>query len=104
MHRQVQAIDGRAVEITDDEKGATWWYHRADGGGALLDYCCYGACLARYLVGKPADAATGYTANLASKYGDAEDNAVITVRFPDANATKSKKALRPSWSEPNLKF
>ena len=86
-------IDGRAVEITDEEKGATWWYHHADGGGALLDYCCYGACLARWLVGKAAESATGYTANLASKYGDAEDNAVITVRFADAMAL-----LESSWS------
>jgi len=86
-------IDGRAVEITDSEKGATWWHQSATGGGALLDYCCYGACLARWYVGEPALEGFGFKANLASRYGDAEDNAVITVRFPSAMAL-----LEASWS------
>ncbi len=86
-------VDGRAVEMTDAEKGATWWHQRAAGGGALLDYCCYGACLSRWYLGRPAEAALGYTANLASQYGDAEDNAVITVQFPGAMAL-----LEATWS------
>ncbi|HUJ76418.1 MAG TPA: Gfo/Idh/MocA family oxidoreductase, partial [bacterium] len=67
-------------------KGAEWWHHAAAGGGALLDYCCYGACLSRWYIGEQAEAATGTKANLASHYGDAEDNAVITVRYPHAIA------------------
>lgn len=86
-------IDGRAVEITNDEKGATWWHQSATGGGALLDYCCYGACLSRWYLGEPAVEAIGFTANLNSPYGDAEDNAVITVRFPKAMAL-----LEATWS------
>ena len=72
--------------ITDQEKGAEWWHQAASGGGALLDYCCYGACLARWFIGQPAVAACGIKANLTSHYGDAEDNAIITVRFPKALA------------------
>lgn len=86
-------VDGRMEEITDEEKGATWWHHSADGGGALLDYCCYGACLSRWYVGEPAVEAIGFKANLNSHYGDAEDNAVITVRFPKAMAL-----LEATWS------
>jgi predicted dehydrogenase len=86
-------VGGTAIAITDAEKGATWWHQRATGGGALLDYCCYGACLARWFIGEPARAAVGYTANLASPYGDAEDNAVITVRFSSALAL-----LEATWS------
>ena len=71
---------------TDAEKGSEWWHQSAPGGGALLDYCCYGACLSRWLLGEPAVAATAMVANLTSTYGDAEDNAVITVRFPKALA------------------
>ena len=67
---------------TDIEKSAEWWHHEADGGGALLDYCCYGACLARWFIGEPAASATAVSANVNSHYGDAEDNAIITVRFP----------------------
>lgn len=80
-------------EITDAEKGAEWWHHAAPGGGALLDYCCYGACLSRWFVGEPAVAAQGLRANLTSHYGDADDNAVITVRFPTALAI-----LEGSWT------
>jgi predicted dehydrogenase len=86
-------VDGRAVPISDAEKGATWWHQRATGGGALLDYCCYGACLSRWYLGQPAVAAQGFTANLNSPYGDAEDNAVITVQFPGAMAL-----LEATWS------
>jgi predicted dehydrogenase len=78
---------------TDKEKGAEWWHHAALGGGALLDYCSYGASLACWLIGEPAVAAMGMKANFASSYGDADDNAIITVRFPKALAI-----LEASWT------
>lgn len=78
--------------MTDQEKGAEWWHQSAPGGGALLDYCCYGACLSTWLFGN-AVAAQGMKANLRSPYGDAEDNAVITVRYP-----KSLAILEGTWS------
>src|SRR5919202_1045271 len=89
-------VGGRAVEMTDEEKGATWWHHASTGGGALLDYCCYGACLARWYVGQPAVAAYGLKANLLTPFGDADDNAVITVRFPQALAV-----LEATWTCPD---
>lgn len=73
-------------EVTDAEKGAEWWHQAATGGGALLDYCCYGACLSRWLLEQKAVAASCLKANVASPYGDAEDNAVIVVRFERAMA------------------
>jgi len=79
------------------EKAAEWWHQSRPGGGALLDYCCYGACLARWFLGTPAVAAYGIKANLTSHYGDAEDNAVITVRFPKALAI-----LEATWSTWNV--
>jgi len=86
-------IDGTAVEMTPVQKGATWWHHRATGGGALLDYTCYGACLARYYVGEPAQGVFGLAANINTPYGDADDNAVLTVRFPRAMAI-----LEATWT------
>lgn len=76
---------GKAA-YTDVEKGSEWWHQTAPGGGALLDYCCYGACLSRWFIGEPAVAAIAIKANLTSHYGDADDNAIITVRFPKALA------------------
>lgn len=86
-------VGGAAMPMSDEEKGATWWHQRSTGGGALLDYCCYGACLSRWYVGAPAVSAYGVKLNLASPYGDADDNAVITVKFPNAVAL-----LEATWT------
>jgi predicted dehydrogenase len=89
----VKLPDGTERAMTGVEKGAMWWHRAGTGGGALLDYCCYGACLSRWYIGKPAQAAFGLTANINSHWGSAEDNAVITVRFPNALAV-----LEATWS------
>jgi predicted dehydrogenase len=83
--------------FTDAEKGAEWWHQAAPGGGALLDYCCYGACLSRWFIGEPAVAATAIKANVTSHYGDADDNAVIAVRFGRALAV-----LEGTWTTWNV--
>ena len=79
--------------LTPYEKSREWWHRESEGGGAMLDYCCYGACLSRWFMGKPAVAANGMKANLNSLYGDADDNGIITVRFPDGLAT-----IEGSWT------
>lgn len=66
------------------ERGATWWHQSAPGGGAMLDYCCYGSKLAYWYIGTQALSAMGMKANLNSHWGDAEDNAAMLVRFPGA--------------------
>lgn len=80
--------EGRTLprKLSGVERGATWWHQSAAGGGVMLDYCCYGSLVARWLVGEPATAAMGMRANLNSKWGDAEDNAAMIVRFPQAMA------------------
>lgn len=73
-----------AGPMTGPEKGSTWWHQADTGGGAMLDYCCYGSMLARWFVGEQALSAIGMKANLDSHWGDAEDNAAMLVRFPGA--------------------
>ena len=78
---------GQAAEpMSGPERGATWWHQTAAGGGAMLDYCCYGAMVARWYIGEQAIAAMGMKANLDSPWGDADDNAMMMVRFPSAMA------------------
>jgi predicted dehydrogenase len=72
--------------MSGPERGATWWHQAETGGGAMLDYCCYGAMVARWMIGEQATAALGMKANLDSHWGDAEDNAAMLVRFPSAMA------------------
>jgi len=86
-------VSETAAPMSGAERGATWWHQSATGGGALLDYCCYGANLACWFLGEPAVAATGVKANLDSTWGDAEDNAIIVARFGSAMAL-----LEASWT------
>ncbi len=71
-------------QVTDYEKGFEWWHQAEAGGGALLDYCCYGACMSRWFLGTSPISAYGMKANFNSHYGNAEDYATITVRYPEA--------------------
>ena len=73
-------------KLSGVERGATWWHQSAAGGGVMLDYCCYGSLVARWLVGEPATGVMAMRANLNSQWGDAEDNAAMIVRFPQAMA------------------
>lgn len=86
-------VTEEAAPMTGPERSATWWHQAAAGGGAMLDYCCYGALVARWYIGQQADAALGMRANLDSHWGDADDNAAMIVRFPAAMAL-----LEGSWT------
>ncbi len=86
-------VDGRAVPMTNEQKGATWWHQKATGGGALLDYCCYGACLSRWYNNAQASSVSAVAENLNSPYGDANDNAILTVKFPGSVAI-----LEATWT------
>jgi len=79
--------------MTGAERGATWWHQAAAHGGAMLDFCCYGAMVSYWYVGEKATAAMGMKANLNSHWGDAEDNGIIVVRFPSAMAL-----LEATWT------
>lgn len=84
---------GYGQGLTDFEKGDEWWHMEAAGGGAFLDYCCYGACLASWFLGQRPTAAYGLKANFASQYGDAEDYGAVMARYPEAVAL-----LEGSWT------
>ena len=82
--------------LTDTEKGREWWYQAGAGGGAMMDYCSYGACMASWFIGHAPQAAWGLKANFDSPYGSADDYSAITVRFPAAVAQ-----LEGSWTTVN---
>ena len=79
-----EGVTQKAKMLTGTELGATWWHRAADGGGAMIDYCCYGAMVSRWYIGQQAASAVAMRANLASPWGDADDNAAMIVRFPSA--------------------
>lgn len=75
-----------ADAMSGRERGATWWHQIDSGGGAMIDYCGYGALVARWYIGQSGVAAIGMRANLDSPWGDADDNGAMLVRFPAAMA------------------
>ncbi|MGD9518867.1 MAG: Gfo/Idh/MocA family protein [Armatimonadota bacterium] len=76
-----------------DPRGA-WWFERKHGGGALLDFCCYGACESLWLIGEPAQQVVSLADRLLYDFGDTEDNAVVLVRYPRAFAI-----LEATWTQ-----
>lgn len=72
------------VAMTGPELASTWWYQTAAGGGAMIDFCSYGAILSRWFLGEQAVAAIGMRANLNSRWSDADDTGTIIARFPNA--------------------
>lgn len=89
-------VEETSEATTGVEKAATWWHTASTGGGAMLDFCCYGAMACNYLVGQSAVAAMGMRLNSMSQWGDADDNAAMIVRYPDCMAI-----LEGSWTTPN---
>ena len=73
-----------ADPLSTTELAATWWHHDATGGGAFIDYCCYGCMVSRWFIGQQALAATGMRANLGSQWADGDDNGIMIARFPNA--------------------
>ena len=73
---------------------SAWLYDPArNGGGALVDYCGYGAVLARTLLGRPR-AVTAVAARLRKPDLRAEDSAVVVLHYP-----RSIALLEASWNQ-----
>jgi predicted dehydrogenase len=70
-----------------------WLYDaHKNGGGALIDYCGYGSLLALSLLGRPASV-TAVAAHLRKEGLEAEDNAIVILKYPRALAL-----LEGSWT------
>lgn len=71
------------------------WLYDPDlnGAGALMDYCCYGAALARHLLGVP-NRVVAVAGRLHKQYIEVEDNAVIVMQYPHAIAV-----AEASWTQ-----
>jgi predicted dehydrogenase len=73
-----------SLQMTGPELASTWWYQTSAGGGAMIDFCSYGAIVARWFLGEQAEGALGLRTNLASPWSDADDFGVIIARYSRA--------------------
>lgn len=71
-----------------------WLYdNELNGAGALMDYCCYGAALARSILGQPSRV-TGVAGRLVKDFVAQEDNAILVLSYPQSMAV-----TEASWSQ-----
>jgi predicted dehydrogenase len=71
-----------------------WLYDASrNGAGALMDYCCYGAALARTVLGQPSRV-TAMAGRLATDAITVDDNAVIVMQWSHALAV-----TEASWTQ-----
>ncbi len=96
---EIWQVRYRAAHQVPKEMGASeyfcdWLYDpNRNGGGALLDYCCYGAVLSRVLLGRP-HSVTAVAGQLLKIDLDAEDNAVLLMQYP-----KGISIAEASWTQ-----
>ncbi len=96
---RIWQVKYRAAHAGPKEMGCSeffcdWLYDpQRNGGGALIDYCCYGALLACVLLGKP-ESVNAITGRFGKTPLDAEDNAVLVMKYPQAMAI-----AEASWTQ-----
>jgi predicted dehydrogenase len=96
---RVTHVEYRGAHAGPKEYGCStyfydWLYDASrNGGGALIDYCSYGAMIARVLLGLP-HAVTAVGGRLQKDYIEVEDNAVLMMRYPRAVGM-----AQASWSQ-----
>ncbi len=95
-HRGVSAT---AEEMTDEERGNTWWYHSQYGGGAYLDILCYGCYFSRWLFGKLPEDVMSVAENLNTSFGDVEDNLAAILRYKEGFAV-----AEGTWTTPRKRM
>ena len=87
----VYTVRYRAAHRGPREEGMSeyfwsWLYDpEQNGGGALIDYCCYGAALAAQTLGMP-DRVVGVKGRLVKTDIPVEDNAILLMQYPQAFA------------------
>jgi predicted dehydrogenase len=83
-------------EIGVSKYFADWLYDPVkNGGGALMDFGCYGAEWALWLKGRPARVYAYALKLKTAQHNAVDDDAVILLEYPDATAV-----LMPSWDWP----
>lgn len=85
---------GPLAHLPPEAQSRSWWHQRLLGGGALLDFCCYGANISLWWFGEMPFSVFGFADRLVKPFGDAEDNAVLVVHYP-----KTFAVLEASWSQ-----
>jgi predicted dehydrogenase len=86
------ASDGPVARV-----GWAWLIDReANGGGAAVDFCCYGAAISRWFMGQPAHV-QAYGGNYAKDFFSVEDNGIMVLGYP-----RGHSVAEGTWSQPGI--
>jgi predicted dehydrogenase len=78
-----------------DRVGWGWLVDRdANGGGAMVDFCCYGAVISRWFMGQPAHV-VAHGGRYAKEHLAVEDNGVIILGYP-----RGQSVVEATWTQP----
>lgn len=94
FHARVRMAHKGPREFGCSDYFCDWLYDAAkNGGGALVDYCCYGAAAFCHLFGRP-QGVQGVAGRLVKEDIDVEDNAAIMLLYE-----KRFAVTEASWSQ-----
>ena len=86
-------------EIGITQQFAGWLYDpKNNGGGAIMDFGCYGAELSLWLKGRPARVFATTSKLKTEQHNEVDDDATIVLEYPDATAV-----VEASWNWPYTK-
>lgn len=68
-------------KYSESELKKMWWYNRENGGGAIMDYACYGCVLSTWIFGKKAQSVYGIRKNFLHGFSDIEDYSAFLLDF-----------------------
>jgi len=93
FHMRFRNGHGGPKEIGCDEYFVGWLYdEKLNGGGAIADFCSYGAVLARYIFGMP-ETVYCVRGNYTKDYEVSDDHALIVLKYP-----KMSISLEGTWA------
>ncbi len=90
-----RGVSDNAEEMTNEQRGKTWWHKSVSGGGVFLDIACYGCFFSRWFLGKGAKSVIAMGANLNTPFGDTEDNFAAAIKYEGKMAV-----IEGTWTTP----
>lgn len=90
-----RGVDANAEEMTDEQRGKTWWHKAELGGGVWLDIACYGCFFSRWFMGSGAKSVMGMGENLSTPFGNTDDNFAAIVKYEG-----KLSVLEGTWTTP----
>ncbi|MBR5309483.1 MAG: Gfo/Idh/MocA family oxidoreductase [Clostridia bacterium] len=76
-----RGVSENAQEMTDTERGETWWHKSENGGGVFLDICCYGCFFSRWFFGDGAKSVYASGQNFNTPFGNTEDDFAAIIKY-----------------------